>query len=68
MTTSSIARDLACEFMVLISAAMKMRVFEKLEKYYSDMHIEFNQNEMIALITLVNFIWTRRKTKLDQFC
>ena len=43
-------------------------VLKKLEKCYSDMRIEFNQNEMIALITLVNLIWTRRKTKFDQFC
>ena len=47
MTTSSIAGDLACESMVLISAAMKMRVFlKKVEKCYSDMGIEFNQNEI----------------------
>ena len=43
-------------------------VLKKLEKCYSDMRIEFNQNEMIAFITLVNLIWTRRKTKFDQFC
>ena len=43
-------------------------VLKKLEKCYSDMRIEFNQNEIFALITLVNLIWTRRKTKFNQFC